>query len=317
MTDEDLELERYVVAAEDRGERLDKWLAVRTGRSRATLQRWLREGRVLVDGATAEGSARVKEGSVVEVRPASPPPSSALPEDISLAILYEDEHLVVIDKAPGMVVHPAAGHRSGTLVNALLHRFGALAPGPLEAGTSERPGIVHRIDRGTSGVLVVARTELAREHLAAGFAAHTVERAYLAIATGDVPAAVTYDTLYGRHPRERKKFSSQVQRGKRAVTHVERIERLHGACLVRCRLETGRTHQIRVHLADARHPLLGDPVYARSPRDARLKAAAERLGRQALHAAKLGFVHPITSERLVFETEPPEDFRAALAMLRG
>jgi 23S rRNA pseudouridine1911/1915/1917 synthase len=253
----------------------------------------------------------VRAGQHIRVRPAPPPPSAAEPEDIPLVVLYEDEHLVVIDKPAGLVVHPAAGHAGGTLVNALLHRFGAL-PGEDAA----RPGIVHRLDALTSGVMVVARTAAAREGLMRSFAAHDIERAYVGIALGAPPAKITYDTPYGRHPRDRKRFSTKVRSEKRAVTHVEVLERLHGAALVRCTLETGRTHQIRVHLAEHGFPLLGDPIYGRRAKDERLRAAADSLGRQALHAAVLGFVHPVTGVSLRFATDPPADFAAALAGLR-
>jgi 23S rRNA pseudouridine1911/1915/1917 synthase len=279
-------------------------------RSRATYQRWIRDGRVELDGAVASSKSRVRAGQTIRVRPAPPPPSRAEPEDIALTVLYEDEDLVVIDKPAGLVVHPAAGHASGTLVNALLHRFGALA------GEAERPGIVHRLDALTSGVMVVARTVPAREGLMRAFAAHDIERAYLAIALGAPPNKARYETSYGRHPRDRKRFTSRVSRGKRAVTDIEVLERLHGAALVRCTLETGRTHQIRVHLAEHGFPILGDKVYGRVPKDKRLREAAESLGRQALHAAVLGFVHPVSRAPLRFTTEPPEDFQRALAALR-
>jgi 23S rRNA pseudouridine1911/1915/1917 synthase len=164
--------------------------------------------------------------------------------------------------------------------------------------------------------MVIARTPVAREALMQAFAAHTIERAYLAIALGDPPSAARWDTLHGRHPRDRKRFSTRVVRGKRAVTHVEVVERLHGAALVRCRLETGRTHQIRVHLADHGYPLLGDPIYGARPKDPRLRAAADALDRQALHAAVLGFAHPVTGAPLRFETPPPEDLGRAIEALR-
>src|SRR5690606_11904318 len=245
-----------VVSPEHAGERLDRILAqLHPERSRSTYARWIAEGRVELDGAVASASARPKAGQHIRVRPAPPPPSKAEPEEIALTILYEDPHLVVLDKPAGMVVHPAPGHRGGTLVNALLHHFGAL-PGEDAA----RPGIVHRLDAHTSGVMVVARTAEAREGLMAAFSTHAIERSYLAIAVGHPPDAVTYETLHGRHPRDRKRFTTKVTRGKRALTRVEVIERLHGAALVRCSLETGRTHQIRVHLAEHGTPLLGDPV---------------------------------------------------------
>ncbi len=280
--------------------------------SRSTYGRWIREGRVTIDGGVASAKQRPNVGQQIVVRPAAPPPSTAIPQDLPLTVVYEDEHLLVVDKAAGMVVHPAPGHPDGTLVNALLHRFGSL-PGE----DPMRPGIVHRLDALTSGVMVVARTAEAREGLMRLFAAHDIERAYLAIATGAMKQpTTTYDTLHGRHPVHRKRFSSKVDRGKRAVTHVERLESLHGATLVRCTLETGRTHQIRVHLADAGFAVLGDPVYGGVRKDPRLRAAAEALGRQALHAAVLGFVHPITGATMRFEREPPEEYQAALAALR-
>lgn len=302
----------HVVSPEEAGERLDRILAAQhPERSRATYQRWIAEGRVELDGAIASASARPKAGQRVAVRPAPPPPSDAEPEAIPLTVLYEDDDLVVIDKPAGMVVHPAPGHSGGTLVNALLHHFGAL-PGEDAA----RPGIVHRIDAHTSGVMVVARTAAAREGLMAAFATHAIERSYLAIAVGHPPDAITYETLHGRHPRDRKRFTTKVTRGKRALTRVEVLERLHGAALVRCTLETGRTHQIRVHLAEHGAPLLGDPVYGKRSKDPRVRAAADALGRQALHAAVLGFTHPITSAPMRFETPPPDDFRRALEALR-
>jgi len=265
---------------------------------------------VSVGGEAASAKTKVRAGQRVRVEPMPPPPSDAIPQDLPLDVLYEDAHLLVVDKAAGMVVHPAPGHPDGTLVNAVLHHFGAL-PGDDPA----RPGIVHRLDRQTSGVMVVARTPEARDELVRRFAAHDIERAYVAIAQGDPPARVTFDTLHGRHPTDRKRFSSTVKRGKRAVTHVERLETLHASALVRCTLETGRTHQIRVHLADAGFALLGDPIYGRPRKDPRLRAAARALGRQALHAAVLGFAHPVTGEPLRFEREPPEDFRAAVEAL--
>ena len=302
----------HIVSPEEAGERLDRILAAQhPDRSRATYQRWIAEGRVEIDGVIASASARPKAGQRVAVRPAPPPPSDAEPEAIPLTVLYEDDDLVVIDKPAGMVVHPARGHSGGTLVNALLHHFGAL-PGEDAA----RPGIVHRLDAHTSGVMVVARTAAAREALMAAFATHAIERSYLAIAVGHPPDAITYETLHGRHPRDRKRFTTKVTRGKRALTRVEVLERLHGAALVRCTLETGRTHQIRVHLAEHGAPLLGDPVYGKRSKDPRVRAAADALGRQALHAAVLGFTHPITSAPLRFETPPPDDFRRALEALR-
>jgi 23S rRNA pseudouridine1911/1915/1917 synthase len=299
------------IAASEAGERLDKVLAARElGFSRATLQRWMDEGRVTAAGRALESKAKARAGMVVRIEPAPPLPSEALPENIPLEILFEDAHLIVLHKPAGLVVHPAAGHASGTLVNALLHHT------EVELGDDpRRPGVVHRLDKDTSGVMVVTRTEAAREGLAAQFAAHHIERLYEAICTGAPPQQVTYATQIGRHPTDRKRFSSKVRAGKRAVTHVQKVRDLHGAALVHCRLETGRTHQIRVHMADHGFPLLGDPLYGRAVRDARVQAAAVALGRQALHARVLGFVHPITGRELRFEAEPPPDFLHALSVL--
>lgn len=313
MSSSDLEPVEIEVAHEEAGERLDRVLSARPfGWSRSTVARWIDEGRVTVDGERALRRTKVRAGQRVVVRPAPPPPSEAEPQDIPLAILHEDDHLIVLDKPPGLVVHPAPGHADGTLVNALL--FHAELQ---DGGERQRPGIVHRLDKGTSGVMVVAKTAEAREGLVELFQAHDIERRYLAIAVGAPPDQATYDTLIGRHRVDRKRFTTRTTRGKRAVTHLRLLERLHGAALVECTLDTGRTHQIRVHLAEHGHPVLGDPVYGRPPRDPELRRVAAELGRQALHAAVLGFRHPVTGERVRFATEPPEDFRRALEALRA
>jgi 23S rRNA pseudouridine1911/1915/1917 synthase len=299
------------IAPAEAGERLDKVLSARElGFSRATLQRWMEDGRVTADGKALSPKDKARVGMRVRIEPAPPPPSDALPEAIPLDVLYEDEQLIVLNKPAGLVVHPAAGHASGTLVNALLHYT------EVEQGEDpRRPGVVHRLDKDTSGVMVVTRTEVAREGLAQQFASHDIERVYEAICVGRPPVQITYETMIGRHPTDRKRFSSKVRTGKRAVTHVRKVRDLHGAALVHCQLETGRTHQIRVHMADHGFPLLGDPVYGKPARDERLRTAGEELARQALHARVLGFVHPVTGKTLRFEVEPPEDFQRALATL--
>jgi len=303
---------RLVVSAAESGERLDRLLSARDlGWSRSTLQRWIEDGRVTVDGVPVAPSWRARAGARVVVEPAPPPPSDAEPEPIPLSILLEDTHLLVLDKPSGMVVHPGPGHRSGTLVNALLHHA-RVDPG----SDPRRPGIVHRLDKDTSGVMVVAKTDAAREGLVALFRVHDIERRYLAIVVGAVPGALTVDAPIARHPVHRKRFSSTTGRGKPARTRVTVLERLHGTTLIECRLETGRTHQIRVHLADRGWPILGDPTYGRRSRDPRLLEVAQALGRQALHATVLGFRHPITGEPLRFEVPPPADFAEALARLR-
>jgi len=301
----------------DVGERVDKVIAARLeadGVSRSTVSRLCDEGRVVVRSAPAKASQRVRAGDVIEVEIPAVAPVEAKAEDIPLAVVYEDRDLLVVDKPAGLVVHPAKGHPTGTLVNAVLHHAEVddADADPL------RPGIVHRIDRYTSGLLVVALTPVAREALMARFRAHDIERSYVALCEG-VPGALTFDTFYDRHPTDRLRFSSRVVEGRRAVTHVKTMEPLAGgrAAYVRCTLETGRTHQIRVHMADAGFPLLADAVYGRRPRDERVRAVAEALGRQALHAEVLGFEHPVTGKALRFETPPPEDFQRALAALRA
>jgi len=315
----------FTLTDEDAGGRLDRVIADRHGVwSRSAIQRWMDDGRVRVDGVPVGRRPKLAPGALVEVRPAPPPPSAATPQPIPLSILFEDAHLLVVDKPAGLVVHPAPGHPDGTLVNAVLHHtpVEGSASGARASGTPApppRPGIVHRLDKDTSGVLVVAKTGVARDRLVATFQAHDLDRRYLALAVGAPPDRITYDTLHGRHPRDRKRFTSHPLRGgRRAVTHVETRERFGDrAALVQCTLETGRTHQIRVHLAEHGHPLVGDPVYGGRPRDPRVRQAAAHLGRQALHATLLAFAHPITGEPLRFETPPPGDFTVAGEMLRS
>ncbi len=303
----------FVVDEVDAGERLDRVLVAQgLEYSRSTLKRFIDQGRVQVDGVVLPAKARIAAGARVVVRPAPPPPSAALPEAIPLVIVYEDSDLLVVDKPAGLVVHPAPGHPAGTLVNAVLHHLGGFEG----AVDPVRPGIVHRLDKDTSGVMVVAKTPTAHEVLVTRFAAREIERAYVGLCQGHPPAMTTFDTFIGRHPKDRKRFTSLVPRGKRAVTRVTVQERLHGAALIECRLETGRTHQIRVHLSDGGYPLLGDPVYGRKIRDPRVGEASVALGRQALHARLLGFAHPVTGEALRFEALPPPDFEAAVAALR-
>ncbi len=297
----------FVVDAEHHGERLDRVLtALVEDTSRSAIQKHLERGAVLVDGAPPARGAKTKveTGQRIVYTPPPPEPLELEPEDIPLSILFEDEHYVAVDKPAGMVVHPALGHPRGTLVNAVLHHVGAIA-----GGDEARPGIVHRLDRGTTGVIVVAKHTRAHELLAAAFAERRIEKIYLAVARGIVsPASDTIDTLYGRHPTHRQKFSSRVARGKRAVTAYRVLEAFDAASLVEVRLHTGRTHQIRVHFADRGHPLVGDSTYGRQ---------TSELGRPALHAHRLAFEHPITGAAVALEAPIPEDLSQLVRDLRG
>ena len=303
--------------ADTDGERVDVFLARQSlPYSRSQLARRIEEGEVTVAGQNVRPGRRLRPGEEIVFRPADVVPSTDLPEDIPLSILFEDRHLIVVDKPAGMVVHPATSHDRGTLVNALLHHCGDELVG---VGGERRPGIVHRIDKDTSGVLVVAKDEPTLVALQVLFAAHdvnSIRRRYLALVEGVVAEKGTIRSGYGRDPHDRKKFTSRLPGGKRAVTHWECKERFPGATLLEARLETGRTHQIRVHFRDAGHPLLGDQTYGRPPRLPTLRPIAETLGRQALHAFILGFVHPATGKYLEWQSPLPADLVAAISALR-
>ena len=321
--------------------RLDSFVAARDpSLSRAQVQRLIEDGDILVNGApVAKAGHKLRAGDEILVRIRPPAPVELHAEVVPLRVLHEDRHLIVIDKPAGMVVHPSPGHDRGTLVNALLGHCTDLAG----IGGELRPGIVHRLDKDTSGVIVAAKDDATHQALAAAFKAKStggaadddgdddgeddgddgtvqgIVREYLAVAAPAPPQARgTLRTLYGRHPVDRKRFSSKVARGKAAVTHWEVVERLAGgAALMRFHLETGRTHQIRVHMADAGWPLIGDATYGRRRLPPPLDEAAVELGRQALHAARLELDHPVTGERLSFVSEPPADFQRLLARLRA
>ena len=302
----------------DAGKRLDQLLAARLPQlSRSRIKALIDEGNVAVPGASAKASLRARDGWRIEVRIPAPRKSTLVAEDIPLPILFEDDELLVIDKPAGVVVHPGAGVTSGTVVHGLLRKVRGLAG----IGGEERPGIVHRLDKDTSGCLVVAKTEAALRGLQASFKARTVEKRYQALVHGNPPEQRTLDTLYGRHPVDRKRFSSKVRSGRRAVTAFRVVGRAASVAFLEIELHTGRTHQIRAHLADAGWPLLGDALYGGVRREARLgtddpvRLAAQALGRQALHAAMLGFDHPLTGLRIVCEAPLPDDFRFALRIL--
>ena len=288
--------------------------------SRASIQRAIHEGLARVDGRVVRDPAFVaRSGNRLEVTLSSPPPLRARPDaSVDVRVVYEDPYLLVVDKPAGMVVHPAKGHAGGTLVNGLLALdvFGDSSSAASDADEL-RPGIVHRLDKGTSGLLVVAKDERTQAALKELFSRHEIVREYVAIVVG-VARTATIETLHGRHPTDRMRFTSRPRGpGKRAVTHVEVVEPLPGATLVRCTLETGRTHQIRVHLSEqARTPILGDPLYGSRPRDPKLADIARRLDHQALHARVLGFVHPRSHEAVRWESPLPEDFQRALDEIR-
>ncbi|APS00919.1 RluA family pseudouridine synthase [Pajaroellobacter abortibovis] len=291
--------------------------------SRSTVQHWIKEGSVLIDGGTAYPSSKVKRGMSIVLNPAPPLLSQTVPEQgIQFDIVYQDEQVLVINKPAGLVVHPARGCFTGTLVQGLL--AGGFFPSPFLEEHQHmsfleglRPGIVHRLDRGTSGLLVIARTAAAREHLKKQFSERTIERRYQAICVGQV-LLKSIATCYGRHPVHRLKFTGRLQSGKRAVTHIiQREELCEGrATYITCKLETGRTHQIRVHLSEAGTPILGDALYGRTYSYPLLVALGEQLGHQALHAGTLGFVHPSTGQSMHFEVALPSDFFDALTQLR-
>jgi 23S rRNA pseudouridine1911/1915/1917 synthase len=312
--------EQYEFIAPTEGEagRLDQFVARSVeGMTRATVQRLIDEGRVTVDGKVEKASLKLRGGERVVVT--VPPPVPAVPEaeDIPLAILHEDSDLVVVNKPAGMVVHPGAGTPGGTLVNALLAHCTDLSG----IGGEIRPGIVHRIDKDTTGVLVVAKNDRSHEGLSRQFREHTIKRIYLALVFGS-PKTDTgrIEGAIGRHPTDRKRMSGKAKHGKHAVTHWKVLARYPGMTLLRLRLETGRTHQIRVHLAESGYPLVGDEVYggagrANDLRDPVLKKLVRELGRQALHAKTLGFIHPAGGAYVEFDTELPEDMARIITYL--
>lgn len=297
----------WVVAEQYAGDRIDKFAAetAEDGVSRTQAQQWIRSGAVTVNGAVVKPNYKLAAGDIVVVNPPEPEETAIEPENIPLAIVYEDSDVIVVNKPRGMVVHPAHGHTRGTIVNALLYHCKDLSG----INGSLRPGIVHRIDKDTSGLLMAAKNDIAHTSLSEQLKAHTVERRYIALVHGNLPHDQgTIDAPIGRDPHDRKMFAVTAG-GKPSITHFTVLERIGGDyTLVQLRLETGRTHQIRVHMKYIGYPLAGDPVYGR--------AKTVALAGQALHAATLGFVHPRTGETLSFEAPIPEDMEHVLHMLR-
>jgi 23S rRNA pseudouridine1911/1915/1917 synthase len=297
--------ERVHAPPDAAGKRLDVWLAECRGEfSRSRWQDWIRRGLVQIDGRGVKPGAILTGGERIDFHRPPPEPAALQPEDIPLVVLYEDADLIAVDKPPGLVVHPAPGHAGGTLVNALLHHCGDLTG----IGGERRPGIVHRLDKDTSGAMVAAKTEAAMAGLAAQFKNRTARKTYLAIVRGHIePRAGRIETLIDRHPRNRKAMAVRTDRGRRAITRYEVEQSLEDADLVRLLIDTGRTHQIRVHMAHLGHPVLGDPVYGRNRPDDSMRAP-----RQMLHSLCLHIEHPTRGGELEFHAPLPADMRQLL-----
>ncbi len=304
------------VGDDSEGIRLDRFLASVLGdRSRSQIQRLIKEGHVLVAGRAAKPNQAVKLGQAVSIDEPEPTAPVPQPEALPLPILYQDKDLVVVDKPAGMVVHPAAGHEGGTLVNALLHHVDDLSG----IGGEKRPGIVHRLDRGTSGLMVIAKHDAAHEELARQFHDREVEKEYAALVWGEVMAGRRIDAPIGRDPVNRKKMSAKARRSREAVTRIVRAEHFgRTLTLARVAIHTGRTHQIRVHLSAIGHPVVGDPLYGgvhrHVPGDLK---AVKHLDRPFLHAARLVFTHPTEGRRMEFTSELPPDLQSVLDELRA
>lgn len=313
--------QQFNVPPELSSERLDSYLVVcLPDLSRSQIKKLIDERLILIDGKPSKASYKLKGGESIGVTLPEPEPIAAVPEDIPINILYEDSAVIVVNKAAGMVVHPAAGHARGTLVNALLHHCDDLAG----IGGELRPGIVHRIDKDTSGALVITKNDLSHQHLAAQFKDHSINRVYHALVHGSPEAnSGAVRQAIGRHPTQRKKMSGKARNGKDAITHWKVLERYSEdrMSLVQFKLETGRTHQIRVHFSEINHPLIGDPLYGSRSRsaatkDPTLSALIAKLPGQALHAQILGFIHPDSGKYLEFSAEMPETLLNVVTYLK-
>ena len=308
------EILRVTAKGEDAGSRLDGFLASAFGLSRSTAERLIAEGHVTLSFGEPNKKYRLKGGEEITLTRPDPTPAEAQPEDIPLDIIYEDEDIIVINKPSGMVVHPAAGNETGTLVNALLHHCKGSLSG---IGGVERPGIVHRIDKDTAGLLAVAKNDMAHVALSDQLKVHDMSRIYYAIALGNFKDdSGTVNAPIGRHPVDRKRMAicRRPGEGREAVTHYTVLQRFGQMTYIRCQLETGRTHQIRVHMASVGHPLLGDPVYGGNGTKFEAKHRALISG-QCLFAGELSLTHPKTGERMTFKAPLPPDFTALLAVL--
>jgi 23S rRNA pseudouridine1911/1915/1917 synthase len=309
------ERHQLTVDTEAAGTRLDVFLAgVLPQHSRSQFQRLIREGRVTVDGGAAKANLALRVGQTVHVDIPPPTPAVPAPQPLDIPIVYQDEDVIVVDKPAGMVVHPGAGHDEGTLVNALLFHAENLSG----VGGEERPGIVHRLDRGTSGLMVAAKNDLAHRELARQFQDREVEKEYIALAWGELHAGRRIDLPIGRDPVHREKMSTRARRSRTAVTRITRSVDLRGASLVHVAIATGRTHQIRVHLSAIGHPIVGDGTYGgvRRHMPAHLRPV-ERLERPFLHAGRLAFTHPRDGRRLEFEAALPADLQSVLEQIQS
>lgn len=307
----------FTVAPGEQGLRLDIFLSQKdAGLSRSQARRLIDGGEALVDGRPARASHRLRPGERVSLHRPPPVPAGIVAEEIPLDIRYEDDAVLVVDKPAGMVVHPAAGNSRGTLVNALQFHCGRLS----SVGGLMRPGIVHRLDKGTSGLMVIAKTDEAHRHLSEQFKKRRVSKHYTVLVHGDLREDEgVIDAPVGRHPVERKKMSTASRRGKAALTRWRVLERYGDCTLLEAQIETGRTHQIRVHLGAMGHPVVGDAVYGGSKRAAdrtALRAALKRLARQALHAGRLSFLHPLTGRVMSFESPLPADMAEVIDFLK-
>lgn len=290
--------------------RLDVWLATQLPDfSRARIQALIKEGHITCDHEKVKGDAKPKAGGVIRIRVPAPTPALPQPENIPLTIVYEDADILVINKQAGLVVHPAPGHLTGTLVNALLYHCKDLAG----IGGVERPGIVHRLDRETSGLMLIAKNDVAMAGLVKGFQTGVIKKTYLTLVHGaPLKEQGTLGSLIGRHPVDRKKMAIVTRNGKQAVTHYTVMKRFKGVSFIRCEIETGRTHQIRVHLQSLGCPVVGDSTYGRPSADKRLPLPPQR---QMLHASEIHFCHPRTGVELTFKAELPQDFQSVLDAL--
>jgi 23S rRNA pseudouridine1911/1915/1917 synthase len=311
---EKIRTETFIVPTELSGERADTALArFLPGQTRSQIKKLIEEKHILVDGTPVKPSRRLEGGEGVRITLPEPQPMEAEPENIPVNVIYEDDCIVVVDKPPGMTVHPGAGVSGGTLVNALLYRCKDLSG----IGGTIRPGIVHRLDKDTTGVMVVAKNDLSHRSLVNQFKSRAVRKKYLAIVEGSMKKdSGTFSSSIGRHPVDRKKMSSKSKAGRESVTLWKVVKRFKDATLVEAEPKTGRTHQIRVHFSESGHPVLADAVYGhKKKKSSSLNAAAKKIGRQALHAWKIGFHHPHTREYVEFTDPIPRDMSDALNIL--